>query len=209
MVVGQPANALTGPGKHDLYLVVRGVYVGLEVKTSTGRATKIQLDRLRRTRQAGGWSWIVRSTWGAVHAARLAFSGPPKKEHMADDFDIDKLLSSFRSNEKEPPAPPPLEPTPFDNAEAEIAARALANGTAAGDGVALGESPTITEMLASSIRDLAQAVGALATAIAFQRGMEAARDEAQAATDGEESEPTSEAAPPVERPKRSPRARRS
>src|SRR6266516_7986600 len=39
LVVSQPASAFTGAGRTDFYVIVEGKYVGLELKTSTGRAT--------------------------------------------------------------------------------------------------------------------------------------------------------------------------
>src|SRR5260221_2753669 len=161
LIVGQPANGMTGPGRHDLYVVVRGVYVGLEVKTSTGRATIFQLDRIRDTRRAGGYAWLVRSTKAACWAVRLARTGVVVAEES--DFDIDSLLASFRKDD------PEQEPDDLDReiagfkpsqalSEEHIAAAAQANGTAAGDGEAVGEAQTPMAALAQAINGLTAAV---------------------------------------------------
>lgn len=116
LIVGQPANGMTGPGRHDLYVVVAGRYVGLEVKTSTGCATSIQEQRIRDTRRAGGYAWIVRSPEAAARAVHMAEIGAP----MANDdpFDIDALLAGA-----------PSEPKILD--------AALRNGVAGHDGEAI------------------------------------------------------------------------
>lgn len=221
MVVGQPANGMTGPGRHDLYVIVRGVYVGLEVKTSTGRTTPIQLDRIRDTRRAGGWAWIVRSIDAALGAVNAATWGPPKKEHMTDDFDLDKLLAGFRPDDKEDPDRPIAGFTP---SEEHVAAAAQANGSAAGDGEALGEDLTANSALARAIDNLASAVRDLAVTA---RQMRAAQ-EASATLDAKDwpeeralseetdllesllkSEPEAPPEPPAPPPSKSPRRRRS
>ena len=48
-------------GVPDLLLCYRGEFIGLEVKSDTGRATKIQLAQMQRIRAAGGTAEIVTS----------------------------------------------------------------------------------------------------------------------------------------------------
>lgn len=170
LIVGQPSNGMTGPGRHDLYVVVQGVYVGLEVKTRTGRATQVQVDRLRATRRAGGCAWLVRSTLGSLVAIEAALNIRPRSRYVAeDDFDIDKFMASL----KDDPAPEQLalETTAPENldrpiagftpSEEHIAQTASANGTMAGDGEAMGEVPSSTQILSASIDTLSDAVRAL------------------------------------------------
>lgn len=85
LVVGQPANGWTGPGRHDLYVVVAGRYVGLEVKTSMGRATPVQRDRIRLTREAGGWADVVRHPDESLRLIRHALAGGSVWDNLFDD----------------------------------------------------------------------------------------------------------------------------
>jgi len=48
-------------GVPDLLLCYRGEFIGLEVKSDTGKATKIQLAQMQRIRAAGGTAEIVTS----------------------------------------------------------------------------------------------------------------------------------------------------
>ena len=48
-------------GGPDLLLCYNGKFIALEVKSDTGRATKIQLAQMQRIRAAGGTAEIVRS----------------------------------------------------------------------------------------------------------------------------------------------------
>jgi hypothetical protein len=181
LIVGQPANGMTGRGRPDLYVVVVGRFVGLEVKTSTGRATQIQLDRIRLVRRAGGYAGLVRSTRAALWLVDLAHRGA----HMAEQeaFDIDKLLASFRPDEtpdKEvrqdawPATEDPEEDlnrpiAGFVPSEEHIAAAAQANGTAAGDGVSVGDVPSGMEILARAMDDLTAEIRNLGREVAAMR----------------------------------------
>ena len=48
-------------GIPDIVACIRGRFVGFEVKTATGRPSKIQLYRIRQIREAGGIAAVVRS----------------------------------------------------------------------------------------------------------------------------------------------------
>jgi len=45
----------------DILLCLNGEFIGLEVKSDTGRPTKIQLAQMQRIRAAGGTAEIVTS----------------------------------------------------------------------------------------------------------------------------------------------------
>lgn len=55
-------------GTPDLIVCYEGRFFALEVKTDTGRASKIQLHRLAQVESAGGVARIVRSVADAVDA---------------------------------------------------------------------------------------------------------------------------------------------
>lgn len=56
------ANAGVGPsGLPDIIAIYNGYFVGLEVKTPTGRPTELQILMQNSIREAGGYSEIVRS----------------------------------------------------------------------------------------------------------------------------------------------------
>jgi hypothetical protein len=176
LVVGQPAGGMTGRGRTDLYVIVAGRFVGLEIKTRTGRATQLQRDRIRDVRRAGGYAWLVRTP----HAACVAVDIARKGEHMAQDelFDLDALLASFRPEDAEKPEPPEPAPSPpLAIPEEHIARRAIENGTAAGDGEALGEPPTPTAALILSIDALGLAVAELGDELRAWRAARAQRVE--------------------------------
>ena len=48
-------------GVPDILLCLNGEFIGLEVKSDTGRPTKIQLAQMQRIRAAGGTAEIVTS----------------------------------------------------------------------------------------------------------------------------------------------------
>lgn len=49
------------PGDPDLVICLDGQFVGLEVKTQTGRQSDIQKQREKEIRMSGGWYFLVRS----------------------------------------------------------------------------------------------------------------------------------------------------
>lgn len=220
LVVGQPANGLTGRGRPDFYVVVVGRFVGLEVKTSTGRATQIQLDRIAMIRRAGGYAGLVRSVGAALWLVERAYKGAPMAEEA--DFDIDKLLASFRPDDsKQEPDNLDREIAGFKPSQAlseeHIAASAQSNGTAAGDGEALGEVPSPTEQLARAVEGLTTAVRDLRiTAEKLQAAQEsqAARSAAVESPDDDlmallGAEPEERAAEPEQDAPASPPAKRT
>lgn len=48
-------------GIPDLIICYKGNFIGLEVKTDTGRATDLQLATIRKIQRAGGIAGVVRS----------------------------------------------------------------------------------------------------------------------------------------------------
>lgn len=59
------------PGDPDLICCINGRYVGIEVKTPTGRPTELQLQRGREIEQAGG-IWILARSLDDVYRGLYA-----------------------------------------------------------------------------------------------------------------------------------------
>lgn len=134
LIVSQPASETTGPGRTDFYVIVRGLYVGLEIKTSTGRATPIQLERIRRIQRAGGWAGVVRTPDDSLALIRRAL----KESGMFADL--------FKDDEdKTPPAPvteePEIQAFMPEATEPSIEKKVLENGLAIGGDGAMQEPP--------------------------------------------------------------------
>lgn len=75
LVFGRPASAATGPGHPDLFGVVRGFFLALEIKTRTGRPTPLQVQRLQELRECGAYAWVVRSPAEALWGIEWIFQG--------------------------------------------------------------------------------------------------------------------------------------
>lgn len=75
LVFGRPASAATGPGHPDLFGVVQGSFMGLEIKTRTGKPTPLQIQRLQELRECGAHAWVVRSPEQALRAIRWILEG--------------------------------------------------------------------------------------------------------------------------------------
>lgn len=85
-VFGRPASAATGPGHPDLFGVVRGFFLALEIKTRTGRPTPLQVQRLQELRECGAYAWVVRSPAEALAAIKWILEGgrAPMSEEPID-----------------------------------------------------------------------------------------------------------------------------
>jgi hypothetical protein len=75
LVFGRPASAATGPGHPDLFGVVQGFFLALEIKTRTGRPTPLQVQRLLDLRECGAYAWVVRSPAEALAALAWILEG--------------------------------------------------------------------------------------------------------------------------------------
>ncbi len=85
LVVSQPASAFTGAGRTDFYVIVEGKYVGLELKTSTGRATDAQNIHLALVRTAGGYADVVRHPDQSLALIRHALAGGSVWDNLFND----------------------------------------------------------------------------------------------------------------------------
>lgn len=140
-VYGQPADAYTGAGRTDLYVLFRGRYVGLEIKTESGKATVQQLLSITDIRKAGCHAWIVRSPQQAVAAVWAAQRGVP----VAGDFDFGDLFKEPDESKPGPVGSWPEEQALSGDAEIsafltepEVAAAVETNGQVLGnDGAAI------------------------------------------------------------------------
>jgi len=83
IVFGRPASAATGPGHPDLFGVVRGFFLALEIKTRTGKPTPLQVQRIQELREAGAYAWVVRSPAEGLAALRWILEGG--KSPMSDE----------------------------------------------------------------------------------------------------------------------------
>lgn len=85
-VYGRPASAATGPGHPDLFGVVRGFFLAMEIKTRTGRPTPLQVQRLQELRECGAYAWVVRSPAEALAAIAWILEGgrAPMSEEPID-----------------------------------------------------------------------------------------------------------------------------
>lgn len=86
LVYGRPASAATGPGHPDLFGVVQGFFLALEIKTRTGRPTPLQVQRLQELRECGAYAWVVRSPAEALAAIAWILEGglPPMTNEPID-----------------------------------------------------------------------------------------------------------------------------
>ena len=53
------ANNYTVRGIPDILTCVNGYFVGIEVKDTGGRPTDIQIQKIKKIRESGGFAWIV------------------------------------------------------------------------------------------------------------------------------------------------------
>jgi len=111
LIFGYPASFETGPGHPDLFGVVRGLHLGLEIKTRTGRPTPLQVQRLRDLRECGAYAWIVRSEEQALAAVNWILRGG-RAPMSNEPIDINDWLNS----------PAPLGGETSDFAEGAMAA---------------------------------------------------------------------------------------
>lgn len=79
------ANAGVGPsGLPDIIAIYKGYFIGLEVKTPTGRPTELQILMQNSIREAGGHSEIVRSVDEVESILRRIDENTPTKLPTAD-----------------------------------------------------------------------------------------------------------------------------
>jgi hypothetical protein len=101
LLFGRPASAATGPGHPDLLGVVRGRYLGLEIKKLRGRVTPLQAQRIRELREAGAYAWVVRSVEQAITCIQWTFE--EGRVPMAEEpLDINDWLTSSNGTTAEP-----------------------------------------------------------------------------------------------------------
>jgi len=93
LVFGYPASLETGPGHPDLFGVVRGFHMALEVKTRTGKPTPLQVQRLMELRECGAYAWIVRTEEQALAAIRWILRGG-RAPMSNEPIDINDWLNS-------------------------------------------------------------------------------------------------------------------
>jgi hypothetical protein len=100
LVFGRPASAATGPGHPDLFGVVRGFFMALEIKTRTGRPTPLQVQRIQELREAGAFAWVVRSPAEALSAITHILEGG-RTPMSNDPIDLNDWLNSPPLSETE------------------------------------------------------------------------------------------------------------
>lgn len=146
LVWGMPASAFSGPGRSDLMGVAYARPFNLEVKTATGKVTKIQDIVLRECRRAGSYAWVVRTPESAV--AAIEWIRKRGKLPMPDDIldiedwfkEVDEAPAEVEPSLTEETIPDPLPPVTananLDEVDLQELATAdqnafdLANGTA-------------------------------------------------------------------------------
>lgn len=87
LIFGRPASGSTGAGHPDLFGVVLGRYIGLELKMPGGKPTDVQVARIRDLRQCGACAWVVRSPLEAVKAIYQTKQGAQVMPEDPIDFD--------------------------------------------------------------------------------------------------------------------------
>lgn len=79
------ANAGVGPsGLPDIIAIYKGYFIGLEIKTPTGRPTELQLLMQKSIREAGAISEIVRSVDEVEEILRRIDENNPTQLPTAD-----------------------------------------------------------------------------------------------------------------------------
>ena len=53
------ANSRTKIGVPDILASVNGYFVGIEVKSTNGKPSELQLYNIREIRKSGGYAWVV------------------------------------------------------------------------------------------------------------------------------------------------------
>lgn len=100
IVFGRPASAATGPGHPDLFGVVRGFFMALEIKTRTGKPTPLQVQRIQELREAGAYAWVVRSPAQALSALAHILEGG-RAPMSNEPIDLNDWLNSAPLTETE------------------------------------------------------------------------------------------------------------
>jgi hypothetical protein len=88
LVFGRPAGPSTGPGHPDLFGVVVGRFIALEIKVLKGVVAPLQVQRIKDLRQAGAYAWVVRTPLEAskaVYQAKIGGRMPTQEDPI--DFD--------------------------------------------------------------------------------------------------------------------------
>src|SRR4029453_959202 len=84
---GRPASGATGPGHPDLFGVVVGRFIALEIKVLKAKPTDLQIQRIKDLRQAGACAWVVRTPLEASKAIYQAKQGVAVMPDEPIDFD--------------------------------------------------------------------------------------------------------------------------
>ena len=82
LVDSNPASAATGPGRSDLTVCARGMFVAVEIKTPSGIATPAQVRYMQKVHDAGGLAFMTSSPEHIVdtiqrHVRRMEMYPPP------------------------------------------------------------------------------------------------------------------------------------
>jgi hypothetical protein len=89
LIFGRPASGSTGAGHPDLFGVVLGRYIGLELKMpgKSNKPTELQIQRIKDLRQCGACAWVVRSPLEAIKAIYQTKHGATVMPEDPIDFD--------------------------------------------------------------------------------------------------------------------------
>ena len=87
LIFGRPASASTGAGHPDLFGVVLGRFIALEIKMPGGKLTPLQESRISDLRACGACAWVVRSPLDAVKAIFQTKQGVSVMPEDPMDFD--------------------------------------------------------------------------------------------------------------------------
>lgn len=103
LIFGRPASASTGAGHPDLFGVVLGRFIALEIKMPGGKLTPLQESRISDLRACGACAWVVRSPLDAVKAI---FQTKQGVSVMPDDpMDFDDWLKGVATPAEAAPEP--------------------------------------------------------------------------------------------------------
>jgi hypothetical protein len=121
LVFGRPASGATGPGHPDLFGVVVGRFIALEIKVLKSKPTDLQVQRIKDLRQAGAYAWIVRTPLEATRAVYQAKLGVHRV--MPDDaIDFDDWFKEIISTTPSATTGTPIDSTPMSTSIADQAA---------------------------------------------------------------------------------------
>ena len=121
LVFGRPASGATGPGHPDLFGVVVGRFLALEIKVAKSQPTPLQIQRIKDLRSAGAYAWVVRNPLAATKAVYVAKQGVHRV--MPDDtIDFDDWFKEIVSSTPVVTTGTPIDSTPMSTSIADQAA---------------------------------------------------------------------------------------